>query len=71
VAEHYLKKLFMPSSVAVFGANERADSVGGIVYHNILQGGFKGEVYPINPKYQELLGRRCYPSLEALNNRWI
>lgn len=67
MAEHYLKKLFMPSSVAVFGANERANSVGGIVYNNILQGGFKGEVYPINPKYQELLGRRCYPSLEALN----
>lgn len=67
MAEHYLKKLFMPSSVAVFGANDRPSSVGGIVFNNILQGGFKGDVYPINLKYEEVSGRRCYPSLEALN----
>jgi predicted CoA-binding protein/GNAT superfamily N-acetyltransferase len=67
MAEHYLKKMFMPSSIAVFGANERADSVAGIVFNNILQEGFKGSVYPINPKYETVSGLPCYPSLEALN----
>lgn len=67
MAENQLKKMFMPSSIAVFGANENTSSVGGIVLHNVLQSGFKGDVYPINPKHEEVLGRRCYPSLEALN----
>lgn len=67
MAENQLKKMFMPSSIAVFGANENTSSVGGIVLHNVLQSGFKGDVYPINPKHEEVLGRRCYPSLDALN----
>ncbi|HEX7044699.1 MAG TPA: bifunctional acetate--CoA ligase family protein/GNAT family N-acetyltransferase [Burkholderiales bacterium] len=60
---HFLERLFAPKSVAVFGASEREDSVGGRVFDNLLAGGFEGEIYPINPKYETLRGRRCYPDL--------
>ena len=47
--KHYLHKLFEPRSVAVIGASDRLDAVGGRVLHNIIEGGFEGELYPVNP----------------------
>lgn len=55
--KHPLFPLFDPRSVAVFGASESADSVGGRVFSNILQDGFQGQVYPINPKHKQVAGR--------------
>jgi acetyltransferase len=60
-------ELFTPSSVAVFGASDREDSVGGMVFRNLLKGGFKGPCYAINPKYEQVAGRRCYRDLDALD----
>ena len=60
-----LDPLFAPNSIAVFGASERPQSVGSKVYTNLLEGGFAGDLYAINPKYAQLRGKRCYPSLEA------
>jgi acetyltransferase len=64
---HYLASLFTPSSVALFGASDRADSVGGIVLKNLLSSGYTGTVYPINPKRDEVQGRKAYPSLGDVN----
>ncbi len=50
MGRHYLRHLFTPSSIAVFGASELPDSVGARVYQNLLSSGFAGPVYPINPK---------------------
>ena len=66
MAEHFLHRLFNPRSVAVFGASERAGSVGALVFQNLREGSFKGEVFPINPKRDEVQGVKAYPSLEAL-----
>lgn len=66
MGQHYLKKLFEPKSVAIFGASERPDAVGMLVFKNMIEGGFKGEVFPINPKREQIQGHRAYPSLEAL-----
>jgi len=55
-----------PKSVAVFGASVRQGSVGRIVLENILAGGFKGDVWPVNPKYREIDGRRCYATASEL-----
>ncbi len=63
---HFLDRLFSPKSIAIFGASNRADSVGALVYENLLSGDFLGELYPINPKHQELRGKRCYPGLQAI-----
>ncbi|MFO7594622.1 MAG: bifunctional acetate--CoA ligase family protein/GNAT family N-acetyltransferase [Pseudomonadota bacterium] len=63
---HYLDRLFSPRSIAVFGAGNRTDSVGKLVYENLQNGGFQGELYPINPKYEELNGDRCYPDIQSI-----
>ncbi|BCK87606.1 protein lysine acetyltransferase Pat [Sideroxyarcus emersonii] len=63
MGKHYLNPLFAPKSVAVFGASDRPDSVGQIVFQNMLQGGFKGALYPINSKHPEVQGQRAYASI--------
>jgi acetyltransferase len=63
MGKHYLNPLFAPKSVAVFGASDRPDSVGQIVFQNMLQSGFKGTLYPINSKHPEVQGQRAYPSI--------
>lgn len=55
-----------PKSVAVFGASTRRGAVGRVVVENIVNGGFVGEIWPVNPKYNEVASRRCYPSTQAL-----
>jgi acyl-CoA synthetase (NDP forming) len=49
----------------VLGASERP-SVGRTIVENLQRMGFAGDIYPINPRYETLLGLRCYPSIEAL-----
>ncbi|MCO6413490.1 MAG: bifunctional acetate--CoA ligase family protein/GNAT family N-acetyltransferase, partial [Thiogranum sp.] len=55
-----------PQAVAVFGASERKDSVGGRLFSNLIEGQFDGPVYAINPKHKKVLQHPCYPSLEAV-----
>lgn len=65
---HYLSSLFTPGSIALFGASNRADAVGGIVLKNLLDAGFEGPIYPINPKHDEIQGRRAYRSLADIDS---
>jgi len=51
-------------SVAVVGASPKPGKVGNTVLQNIIAFGFKGKIYPVNPKYEEILGLRTYPSLK-------
>jgi acyl-CoA synthetase (NDP forming) len=50
-------------SVAVVGASNREDSPGLQMVHQLMTGGFNGQIYPVNPKYREVGGLRCYPSV--------
>ncbi|MFM0157346.1 GNAT family N-acetyltransferase [Paraburkholderia sediminicola] len=52
-----LDALFRPKSVAVIGASERPGSTGEMVWRRVLEGGFEGPVWPVNPKYDTLDGR--------------
>lgn len=63
---HYLNVLFSPKSVAVFGASDRLDSVGGVVFENLRTGGFSGPVIPINPKRDSVQGVAAFPSLDKV-----
>ena len=63
---HYLASLFTPSSVALFGASDRPDSVGGIVLRNLLTAGYGGRVYAINPAREEVQGQKAYSALEEI-----
>src|SRR6185436_4839385 len=58
-----LAKLLRPRSVAVVGASARAGSTGLRVLEHLRIGGFEGTIYPINPRYPEILGLKCFPSL--------
>jgi acetyltransferase len=66
VNTHYLTSLFTPTSIALFGASDRVDSVGGVVFKNLLTSGFKGQIYAINPKREEVQGQRAFKSLEDI-----
>jgi len=67
MGQHYLKPLFAPKSVAVFGASDRIDSVGQIVFQNMLQSGFQGSLYAINPKNPEVQGCKAFCSISQIN----
>lgn len=63
-----LDRLFAPRSLAIIGASERAGSVGATVLRNVLDGGFQGQIYPVNPKYEngELAGLAAYGRIASL-----
>jgi acetyl coenzyme A synthetase (ADP forming)-like protein len=58
-----LEAFFTPQSVAVIGASREPGKLGYGVLSNILQYGYQGKVYPINPKADEILGLEAYPSV--------
>src|SRR5579871_5511999 len=66
---HPLDSLFMPSSVAVIGASERAGSVGRSVLWNLLSSPFGGTVFPVNAKRPSVLGIKAYPSVKDLPDK--
>ncbi len=53
-----------PKSIAIIGASESEKKFSGTFVPNLIKWGFKGEVYPINPKRTEIMGLKCYPSLK-------
>ena len=63
---HRLDPLLRPRSIAVVGASARADSFGRWALKNVLRGKYSGDVYPVNPNYDELQGLRCYENLNEL-----
>ncbi|MEZ5673464.1 MAG: CoA-binding protein, partial [Thiotrichaceae bacterium] len=63
ISKHYLTPLFAPRSVAVFGASNTEDSVGYVVFKNLLDNNFQGELYAINPKYDKVQERPCYKTV--------
>ncbi len=65
---HHLDRLFSPRSIAVFGASEKPEGVGTRVFRNLIQAGFKGDLYPINPQHDEVQGHRCYKSITDIES---
>ena len=58
-----LDAIFSPESVAVIGASSTPGKVGHDIFENILKGGFKGTLYPVNPSARSVLSVRCYKSI--------
>ena len=61
-----LKSFLSPKSVAVVGASRNEEKVGYQVLRNLIEGGFEGPVFPVNPKAEEILGLKCYKSMDDL-----
>ncbi|MGB0126180.1 MAG: bifunctional acetate--CoA ligase family protein/GNAT family N-acetyltransferase, partial [Rhodocyclaceae bacterium] len=64
-----LTPLFEPRSVAVIGASERQGSIGAVLVRNMLDAGFKGKLFAVNPKHEQVHGLVCYPSVEDIPQR--
>ncbi len=60
--------IFDISSVAIVGASPKEGKVGNIILRNFLQD-FKGKVYPVNPKYNEIFGLKCYPNVSSIEDK--
>ncbi|MFJ8863492.1 acetate--CoA ligase family protein [Streptomyces sp. NPDC102451] len=58
-----MRRLMEPRSVAVIGASNEQGKIGNSVMRNLIDGGFAGEIHPVNPKADDILGRKAYKSV--------
>ena len=65
-AANAVRRFLEPSSVAVIGASRRRGTVSGEIFHNILDGGYQGVVYPVNPAADVVQSVRAYPDVGSI-----
>lgn len=61
--------MLTPGSVAVVGASERRGSVGDQTVRQLISGGYRGEIYPVNPGYEAIAGMPAYPTISHIGQR--
>jgi acetyltransferase len=61
-----LRPLLMPQTIAVVGASPDPDKAISKYVSQLINNGYKGQVYPVNPKYREVYGYHCFPSVKAI-----
>jgi acetyl coenzyme A synthetase (ADP forming)-like protein len=62
-----MKRIMRPRSIAVIGASNEDGKIGNSVMKNLINGGYKGDIYPINPKSDEVLGVKAYKSVSDVD----
>ncbi|MBD5805451.1 Succinyl-CoA ligase [ADP-forming] subunit alpha [Azoarcus sp. Aa7] len=67
--KHYLSPLLEPKSVGVIGASERENSIGHVVVRNMLDAGFRGRLFAVNPRHESVLGVPCHKTVEDVPHR--
>ncbi len=63
-----IESLLNPRSIAVIGASREEDKIGNVILKNLLTQGYTGKIYPVNPKADEILGLKCYRSINEIND---
>jgi len=61
-----LRPLLAPDSIAIVGASNKPGSLGHDAVEMVVRGGFKGDIYPVNPRYDKVLGLPCHADLAAI-----
>ncbi len=61
-----LDPILRPKSIAVIGASRRPNTIGWQILHNLLEHGFQGPVYPVNPNASAIHSVPAYPSVSAI-----
>jgi acetyl coenzyme A synthetase (ADP forming)-like protein len=61
-----MTSLMRPRAIAVVGASDSEGKIGNSVMRNLVDGGFEGEIYPVNPKASEILGKKCFADVSDL-----
>jgi acyl-CoA synthetase (NDP forming) len=64
--DHFLNSFFYPGSIAVVGASNNEDALSFGLFYNLINLGFKGKLYPVNPNTPEILGVRTYKTLREI-----
>jgi acetyltransferase len=64
--ENDLRFLFNPRSIAIVGASDDLTRIGGLPIKFLRQHKYTGRIFPVNPKYREIAGLPCYPSLKEI-----
>lgn len=64
-----LDKFFLAESIAVIGASKDPGKAGNQILKNLIELDYEGEVYPVNPNEEEILGKKCYPSLKDIHGK--
>ena len=64
-----MNRIMKPEAVAVIGASAEAGKIGNSVMKNLINGGYKGKIYPINPSADEIMGLKAYKSVKDVPGR--
>jgi len=64
-----MRSLFYPRCVAVIGASDSPGKIGYNILYSLIYGGFKGKIYPVNPRIKTVLGMRVYSSVNEIPDR--
>ena len=64
--KHPLDPLLKPASIALVGASKKQGTPGFILADMVINSSFAGEVYPVNPGADEIIGLKCYDAIESL-----
>jgi len=67
--QHYLTPLFEPKSIAIIGASETQGSVGATLVRNVMDGGYQGKLFLVNPRHDKVYGQNTYDSVESIPQR--
>ena len=67
ITKYTLKEVLRPNSVAIIGASTTPGKIGYQLVKNIVSGGYKGEIYPINPKGGEIFGIKVWKSIKEID----
>jgi acetyl coenzyme A synthetase (ADP forming)-like protein len=62
-----MNRIMKPDAVAVIGASAEEGKIGNSVMRNLINGGYQGKIYPINPKADEIMGHKCYKSVKDVD----
>ncbi|MCX5881367.1 MAG: bifunctional acetate--CoA ligase family protein/GNAT family N-acetyltransferase [Deltaproteobacteria bacterium] len=63
---HNLDRMFSPKSIAVIGAHQKPDSIVDVMMRNLKEGGFGGEIFPVNPHRSQIMGYNAFSSVDAI-----
>ncbi|VAV84609.1 Acetyl-CoA synthetase (ADP-forming) alpha and beta chains, putative [hydrothermal vent metagenome] len=64
-----MEAFFKPASVAVIGASPTVGKLSYIIMESMLSSGYEGEIYPVNPRYNEIQGYKCYPDIASIGKK--
>lgn len=60
-------EILNPRSIAIVGTSTNPNKIGTVILQNLISGGYNGKIYPVNPKYDEILGRKVYPDILSID----